>query len=500
MPRPRRALDLNGLGAVAVSEWWKQSTVGLIFWEESNAIKADSKRPECKRVCVDVIYLRAEGYPACSRTRMIKLHLNSPASTRQPTHVGNPRRQPPPTAVNPAHLLAFPKTKMEELPPGPLLPGLVVLARHMGSPWWPAISGRAPATGTIDDGHGRTWVFFFGDNTGAWMKHRYLRLFTTANVELARGVNHANARYAPQLPAIEEAIKLAEEYMTTPVIPRPMAGYNPTLTEGAVAAPGAVVPVGLPLAANAAGTGLAGGPSAPAVATGGAAGGSSGGGLAHRAKGGGSSEDRPKKGNGRKRKGANSAASAYNQQDANPTGANANRRNGAHAPQTVPGSHASSKRARRSASPVVPPAAGAAGVSSAGAPVAAALVAAQAPAAPASPSASVQNISALLNQVASLEGHLASLQARNLPEAGEDVTAAALKASVRAVVSVAGAFARRRGSREEVEEKIREIWHAPQATQGTGGASGETPAATHARESLRNIARALVRHSELPDE
>lgn len=73
------------------------------------------------------------------------------------------------------------------------VPGAVVFARIEGFPWWPDIIGRR--NGKWRDDEGRHWVFFFGDDEGAWLSLSYMRVYSNFNQEDLLKVNGWNKKH-----------------------------------------------------------------------------------------------------------------------------------------------------------------------------------------------------------------------------------------------------------------------------------------------------------------
>lgn len=106
-------------------------------------------------------------------------------------------------------------------------PGDVVFARVPTFPWWPAVIGRDPASGTWED-DGRVWVYFFGDATGAWAAPREIRPFTPAEKATTARLNGQIPKYRRYLGRIKGCCDLAQEFNESP--DRPLAQYSTHLT------------------------------------------------------------------------------------------------------------------------------------------------------------------------------------------------------------------------------------------------------------------------------
>lgn len=105
-----------------------------------------------------------------------------------------------------------------------------------------------------------------------------------------------------------------------------------------------------------------------------------------------------------------------------------------------------------------------------------------------------ETIGALLNRMASLEGHVQSLQVKVGPdgtgETGEDRTAAVLKTSVRSMVRVAKGFSRSRYNQGgALRASIAQLWPKPAVEEESG-------AQMQAREFTQALARTLASAAE----
>ncbi len=123
---------------------------------------------------------------------------------------------------------------MERLRPEDVVPGAVVFARVTTFPWWPAIVGRCPTTPQWQDRQNRSWVFFFNDDTGAWLKIRDMRPFTESDQQALTEINRLNPKHQKYLKRIDRACQLANEYKSQPSDRRPLSKYNGRLTSAAL--------------------------------------------------------------------------------------------------------------------------------------------------------------------------------------------------------------------------------------------------------------------------
>ncbi len=113
-------------------------------------------------------------------------------------------------------------------------PGFVVIGHLMGQLWWPAVVGRCPMTGEWKDSQGERWVFFFNQDTAAWLKTRDMRPFTPKAHKTIAVLNCANPKFREHLGEIQVAWSLANEYVLSAETPRPLVHYNPHLTLSAL--------------------------------------------------------------------------------------------------------------------------------------------------------------------------------------------------------------------------------------------------------------------------
>ncbi len=115
-----------------------------------------------------------------------------------------------------------------------IVPGVVVFARDDTFPWWPAIVGRCPETLQWRGGQSRTWVFFFNDDNGAWLKIKDMRPFAETDQQALTDINRLNPKHQKYLERIDGACQLANEYKSQPSGRRPLSEYNSKLTSAAL--------------------------------------------------------------------------------------------------------------------------------------------------------------------------------------------------------------------------------------------------------------------------
>lgn len=119
-------------------------------------------------------------------------------------------------------------------------PGTVVFGRVMSHPWWPAVIGRCPKSGTWQNDATARWVFFLNDDHGAWLKLGDIRPFGEWNKEAILELNSRTTRFNKYLNRIEDACQMAKDLVelldkSGPYPTNALARFSPTLTSDAVA-------------------------------------------------------------------------------------------------------------------------------------------------------------------------------------------------------------------------------------------------------------------------
>jgi len=117
------------------------------------------------------------------------------------------------------------------------VPGAVVFARVKAFPWWPAIIGRTSEGSSNEwkDTKERRWVFFFGDDQGAWMPISNMKVYSDFNQDALLKANDRNEKYDKFREKIRGAVVLANQFLSYRVPPTEnLEHYNTRITAGAI--------------------------------------------------------------------------------------------------------------------------------------------------------------------------------------------------------------------------------------------------------------------------
>lgn len=89
--------------------------------------------------------------------------------------------------------------------------GMVIFGRVSSFPWWPAVVSLCPRT-ELWVKEGKFWVFFFNDNSGAWLKTSEIRAFDSYNRDFCLEYNSSIVKFKRYQDRIQKAVRLAEDH------------------------------------------------------------------------------------------------------------------------------------------------------------------------------------------------------------------------------------------------------------------------------------------------